>query len=123
MKMRIAQILATVAVAVIFCSATVIPTNLLNARGKITMLRVHDVGTKYGPPSDQIDAEVIIKLDTHPANAYGFQLRDDNQHVTRQGMLDLLRDAFKNNWPVSIDYNITPPKVNGVIIRVWIDKS
>ena len=119
--MRIIQLLSIIAVSVLFLSAT--PADLLNARGKITMLRTHDVGTKYGPPTDQIDVELVIQLDTKPGMAFGFQLRNDAQHVTRQGMHDLLRDAFRNNWTVSIDYNITPPKKNGVIIRVWVEKT
>ncbi len=98
------------------------PLDLLNARGKITLLRTHDVGTKYGPPTDQIDVETVIQLNTKPGMAFGFQLRDDAQRVTREGMLDLLRDAFRNNWTVSIDYTITQPKKNGVIIRVWVEK-
>lgn len=99
------------------------PLDLLNARGKITLLRTHDVGTKYGPPTDQIDVETVIQLNTKPGMAFGFQLRDDAQRVTREGMLDLLRDAFRNNWTVSIDYTITQPKKNGVIIRVWVEKT
>ncbi len=35
-------------------------TKRLQSSGKLTLLRVHNVGTKYGPPADQIDAEVII---------------------------------------------------------------
>jgi hypothetical protein len=95
---------------------------LLQASGKVTMLRVHDVGTKYGPPTDQIDVEVVIQLNTQPGKAFGFQLRNDNNRPARQGMLDLLRDAFNNNWTVTIDFNIDPGKKNGVIIRTWLTK-
>lgn len=98
------------------------PTDLQQATGKVTLLRVHDVGTKYGPPADQIDVEVVIWLDSQPGKAFGFQLRDDSNRPARQGMLDLLRDAFNNNWTVTIDYNIDPGKNNGVIIRVWLTK-
>lgn len=96
--------------------------SLLNTQGKITLLRVHDVGTKYGPATDQIDVETVIQLDTEPGKAFGFQLRDDTKRVAREGMLSLLRDAFQNNWTVHIDYNIDPGKKNGVIIRTWITK-
>ncbi|MPR36190.1 hypothetical protein [Salmonirosea aquatica] len=119
--MRVSSLLSIVVLAAMCMSAR--PLDLLNARGRITLLRTHDVGTKYGPPTDQIDVETVIQLDTKPGMAFGFQLRDDNQRVTREGMLDLLRDAFRNNWPVSIDYIITPPKKNGVIIRVWVEKT
>jgi hypothetical protein len=77
----------------------------VNATGKVTLLRVHDVGTGYGPPTDFIDVEVVLWLDTQPGEAFGFQLRNDQNLAARQGMLDLLRDALANNWTVSIDYS------------------
>ena len=97
--------------------------DLLGIRNaNITTLRVHDVGTKYGPTNDQIDVEVVIQLAERPRSAFGFQLRNDANRLARQGMLDLLRDAFNNNWLVNIDYRIEPPKRNGIIIRVWLTK-
>jgi hypothetical protein len=95
---------------------------LLAASGKITFLRVHDVGTGFGPPTDFIDVEAVIKLDSQPDKAFGFQLRSDAERVARQGMLDLLRDAFNNSFTVTIDFDIDPPKNNGVIIRVALTK-
>jgi hypothetical protein len=96
--------------------------DLIQSTGKITFLRVHDVGTGFGPPSDSIDVEVVIQLDSRPGESFGFQLRVDANRAARQGMVDLLRDAFTNNWNVTIDYNIEPPKKNGVIIRVALRK-
>jgi|SRR3954454_23962504 len=90
--------------------------------GKITFLRVHDVGTGFGPPSDFLDVEVVVKLDVQPANAFGFQLRDDGNRPARAGMLDLLQDAFNNNWTVSVDYDIDAGKSNGVIMRTALLK-
>jgi len=95
---------------------------LLQSSGKLTFLRTHDVGTGWGPSDDHLDVEVIIRLDTQAGKAFGFQLRDDNQRAARQGMLDLLRDAFDNNWQVTIDYEIEPGKTNGEIIRVALTK-
>jgi hypothetical protein len=103
-------------------AAQVEPAARLQATGKVQLLRVHDVGTAYGPDSDQIDVEVVIWLNTQPGKAFGFQMRDDGQRVARQGMLDLLRDAFNNNWTVTIDYDIDPGKNNGVIVRTWLTK-
>jgi len=94
--------------------------SLLEANGRITFLRVHDVGTGYGPPNDFLDAEVVMHLDTQPDKTVGFQLRNDGNLPARQAMFDLLRDAFDKNWPVTIDYNIDPGKNVGVIIRVWV---
>jgi hypothetical protein len=33
-------------------------------------------------------------------------------------MLDLLRDAYANNWAVTVDYDIPSGKQNGIIMRV-----
>jgi hypothetical protein len=95
---------------------------LLESSGKLTFLRAHDVGTGWGPPTDFIDVEVVAKLNSLPTQAFGFQLRNDAERVTRQGMLSLLRDAFNNNWTVTLDYNIDPGKTNGIIIRVALTK-
>ena len=94
----------------------------LQATGKITLLRVHDINTRYGPAGDNINAEVIIQLDSKPDNAFGFQLRSDGNGPAREGMLSLLRDAFANNWNVTIDYDINPGKKNGILVRVWVKK-
>jgi hypothetical protein len=95
----------------------VILTNLAAATGRITFLRVHDVGTGWGPPSDFLDVEVVIVLDTLAGDAFGFQLRVDSEEDARRGMLDLLRDAFGRNNSVTIDYVKTGLR-NGRILRV-----
>jgi hypothetical protein len=95
---------------------------LIQSKGKVTFLRVHDVGTKFGPPSDQIDAEVIMKLSSQPDRAMGFQPRNDDDRAARQGMLDLLRDAVNNNRTVAVDYDLPTGKKNGIAIRVALTK-
>jgi hypothetical protein len=113
------------AILTLWLAATTPPAraDLLESKGRITFLRVHDVGTGFGPPSDFLDVEVVIQLDSQPGKSFGFQLRNDNNRPARNGMLDLLRDAFANNFPVLIDYTVTPPKVNGVILRVAVVKQ
>ncbi len=106
-----------------FSVQTSAQTQLLQASGKLNFLRVHEVGSGWGPSSDQLDAEVIIKFSNNAEKAYGFQLRDDKHKYVRQGMLDLLRDAFQNNHQVTIDYEISAGKKNGKIVRVWLTKS
>jgi hypothetical protein len=91
--------------------------SIIAVEGKITFLRVHDVGTKYGPPTDQIDVEVVIQLDSKPGKAFGFQLRDDENEGAHRGMLDLLRDAFNQDRRIRIDYVRTGLR-NGLILRV-----
>jgi len=95
---------------------------LLQSSGKLTFLRVHDVGTKFGPPTDQIDVEVVVQLSTTGTKSYGFKLRDDTNRLAHAGMLDLLRDAFNHNWTATIDHETPTGKQNGVIIRVALVK-
>jgi hypothetical protein len=90
---------------------------LAAATGRITFLRVHDVGTGWGPANDFLDVEVVIQLDTMPGRGFGFQLRADLEEAARHGMLGLLRDAFAANRRITIDYLKTGLR-NGRIIRV-----
>jgi hypothetical protein len=117
--------LLNIAALAVFFSAFVMPAqaDLWESSGKVALLRVHDVGTAYGPANDKIDVEVILWLDTKPGMAFGFQLRDDANRPARQGMLDLLRDALAHGYTVTIDYNIDPGKKNGLIIRTWVTKA
>ena len=91
--------------------------SLLSASGRVTFLRAHDVGTGFGPPTDFLDAEVVVQLDSQPGKSFGFQLRADNQEDARNGMLDILRSAFRGNRTVLIDYFRTGIH-NGRIVRV-----
>ena len=95
---------------------------LLQSSGKLTFLRVHDVGGRFGPPSDQLDVEVVLMVNTAPTRAMGFRLRNDTNRLAHQGMLDLLRDAFNHNWTVAVDYDLPPGKRNGVAIRIALQK-
>lgn len=95
---------------------------LINFRGRLTMLRVHDVGTKFGPPADQIDAEVVFALDTQQGRAFGFTLRNDANGAAHRGMLALLQSGFDHNWFVSTDADVPTGKNNGLSIRVWLSK-
>ena len=91
---------------------------VLAAEGRVRLLRVNDVGTGYGPPTDFLDAEVIVQLDTQPGKAFGFKLRDNPDESARRGMLDLLRDAFNNDRTVRIEYIQVAGLNNSKIIRV-----
>jgi hypothetical protein len=118
------RMLTVVMSATILALVMAMPANadLLQSSGKVTFLRVHDVGTGFGPPSDFIDVEVVVQLNTQPGKSFGFQLRNDANRPAREGMLGLLRDAFNTNATAVIDYNIAPGKKNGVIIRVALTK-
>ena len=97
---------------------------LLNLSGKIVMLRVNEVGDSFGKPPDNFVVEVVVQLDSHAAGAAsGFQLRADGNQPARQGMLDLLRDAFNNGWRVHVDHEVPAGKTKGTIVRTWITKD
>lgn len=100
-------------------------SKLIQTTGRVTFLRVHDVGSGYGPPDDHIDVEVVAGLDSRPDHRMGFQLRDDKHRAARQGMLDLLRDAYTHGHTVKIDYSIDLEggDTNGEAIRVALTKD
>jgi photosystem II stability/assembly factor-like uncharacterized protein len=96
------------------------PGGVSAAVGRLTLLRVHDVGTKFGPSSDQLDVEVVVRLDSQPGRSFGFQLRGDADRSANQGMLSLLREAFDLDERVRIEFTRTGCST-GVIFRVIIE--
>jgi hypothetical protein len=93
---------------------------LLNGEGRVTLLRVNERGDRFGPPGDNIVAEVILKLEGEDPRSFGFRLLDDDDLPVRRGYLDLLRDALSFGHTVHIDYEITEGSTKGRIIRLWL---
>jgi hypothetical protein len=90
------------------------------AIGKLAFLRVHEIGSGFGPPTDFIDVEVVCGVKNNPGG-FGCTLRNDNNNFAHAGMLDLLRDAFNQDTEIEIEYLVDPGefgKVNGTILRV-----
>lgn len=94
----------------------------LQNTGKINFLRVNDVGGGFGPDDDKINVEVVTRISSAPKRAMGFQLRNDKHRAARQGMLDLLRDAFTHGHTAVIDYDLDDGKQNGMLVRVALKK-
>jgi len=96
------------------------PEQIRTAIGKLAFLRVHRLGSGFGPPSDFIDVEVVIGI--KGANGgFGCTLRNDNNRFAHAGMLDLLRDVFNSDTAVEVEYTVDPGefgKINGTILRV-----
>jgi hypothetical protein len=90
---------------------------VVEVQGKITLLRVNDLGTGYGPPTDYLDVEAEVWLDSQPGRAFGLQLRTGSEDADHWGMLKLLRDAFNENRTVQLDLIRTGVR-NGRIFRV-----
>lgn len=90
------------------------------ATGRLAFLRVHRLGSGFGPDFDFIDVEVVIGI--HGADGgFGVTLRNDEQRFAHQGMLDVLRDAFNSDTVVEVEYLVDPGefgRINGTILRV-----
>lgn len=58
--------------------------SVLDIKDKINLLRVHDVGTGYGPSSDALDVEVVITLNSEPNKYFGFKMRIGTNGLTHK---------------------------------------
>jgi hypothetical protein len=94
------------------------PALIKSKTGKISLLRVHDVGTKYGPSHDQLDAEVIVRFQNDGHLAYGFKLRNDNNLPVAQAMFAMLQDAFNTRTSITIEYREEELRNNHSLFRV-----
>jgi hypothetical protein len=90
--------------------------SVLAMEGLVTLLRVHDSGG-FGPPTDHLDSEVVVRLDVAPRKAFGFQLRTGSDEGPHGGMLDILRAAMIGRHRVRIEYVRTGLR-NGRAFRV-----
>lgn len=122
MNKKTLYVLIAILIVSILVPQFIFSAQLKNAVGKVSFLRVHALKSGYGPPSNYLDGEVVIKLNSTPNMSFGFQLRDDDQLPVGRAMLDLIRDAFKNDWNIHIDYWIDAGKTVGIIHRIWITK-
>jgi hypothetical protein len=80
------------------------PNSVQSATGRIAVLRIHELGTGFGPPSDSIDAELIVQLDSEPGKAFGVQLRNNGDLPVAEGFLTLLQQAFKTDRIIRIEF-------------------
>jgi hypothetical protein len=96
------------------------PEQIKVASGKLAFLRVHRLGSGFGPSADFIDVEVVIGIEG-VKGGFGFTLRNDDNRFAHQGMLDLLRDVHSSGTVVEVEYTVAPEefgRVNGNILRV-----
>ncbi|MFV2105153.1 hypothetical protein [Micromonospora sp. LOL_015] len=95
---------------------------VLRVTGKVSFLRVHDLGGGYGPPDDHIDGELIARVSGRPAHAFGTTLRTDSRLPSHEGMLALLRDGLVHastiDTAVEYDLDTVAGRENGRIMRV-----
>jgi hypothetical protein len=97
-------------------------TGRFTFEGRLNFLRVHEVGTGFGSRRDFLNAEVIFSVETEPNQFFGFQLRNDENALAHQAMLEVLRDAFFNDVPVAFDADVRSGITNSPVIRVWLSR-
>jgi hypothetical protein len=89
---------------------------IIRKKGAVKMLRVHEHDTCYGPPGHQLKEDCIITLDSEPGLAFGLDISGANTPAGKR-MLNLLREAFHQRFPIEIEYEATAT-IGGRIIRV-----
>lgn len=93
---------------------------LVQWKGRVSFLRVHEVGSGWGPRDDHLDAEVIVRLDRSDRLACGFKLRADADLPVHRAMFDLLQSAFVDKAMTTLDVDLARGQSNGTLLRVWV---
>ncbi len=91
--------------------------SIRRASGRVSMLRVHEVGSGYGPDTDPTPGEVIVQLDTEPARTFGLPLRNDREEAVGVAQLELLRSSLEKGFPIHIEYEVVGP-TGASVVRV-----
>lgn len=90
----------------------------LRRSGQLTFLRVHELGTGFGPGNDHIDVEAVAKIDAEPNHSFGLTLRNNDALPSHEGMLGLLRDGLVHELDTTVEYDIGEQRNNGILVRV-----
>jgi len=72
--------------------------------GQLSRIRVNEINDSFGGCPNCITAEVLFKF-TNSNRWFGLRLLNDANLVPHQAAVDLLRDAFNNDWTVQVDYS------------------
>ncbi len=80
------------------------------ASGKITLFRAQTKGLEIGPANDRLDAEVLVTLDSEKDKVFGIRLHEDEPSARE--MIEILREAYLRNLPVTIQTPLTPGRKN-----------
>lgn len=98
------------------CATAPLPGDVRETSGKVASLRVEDLSSQEGSDEARYELEVVVHLDGEPDKSFGFRLQPESHQAAREGMLDLLRDAFRNDWVVTIGYTVEAGRPEGVIV-------
>ena len=88
-------------------SIEVTDTHSVENKGKINLYRVQVQGLEFGRGKEEVDAEVLVTLDTQPGFVYTLRLHPDSPPINRV-IADTLRDAYLNQTPVTLYHQIAP---------------
>jgi M6 family metalloprotease-like protein len=89
---------------------------VIQVKGKILMMRVHEHGTGYGPQAHRLNEDCIVTLDSEPGTVFGLDLSSANIWAGRS-MFDHLRTAFQSHIPIVIEYEAINA-IGGHVLRV-----
>ena len=120
-----------IAMSALFFSASVVqadtPTSLrgehgamVTKSGKISLFRAQITGLEIGPPSDRLDAEVLITLDSEPDMVFGIPFHKENPAA--DNMIETLREAYLHDLPVTVQAPLMPNRKHLRLIWVQLGK-
>jgi hypothetical protein len=78
----------------------------VESKGKINLYRVQVQGLEFGRNDEQVDAEVLVTLDTRPDMVFTLRMHPDSPPIN-QVIADTLRDAYLSQSPVTLYHQIT----------------
>ena len=96
------------------------PEQIKTASGKLAFLRVHRLGSGFGPPSDFLDVEVVIGI-KGAQGAFGFTCATTITALRTRVCLACYAMCTWSDTVVEVEYTLAPEefgKINGNILRV-----
>ena len=80
------------------------------AIGELAYLRVHEVGSGFGPESTSSTSKLSVA--SKEMTEGRLHTREDGNRFAHAGMLDLLRDAFNQDTIIEIEYLVNPGELS-----------
>ncbi len=104
------------------CATAPVPSEVRETSGRVASLEVEDPSSRERF-DEAGDLEVVVHLDGLPDRSFGFRLQTGSHQAARHGMLDLLRDALRNDWTVTLGYIVAAGRDDGVIVWTRLTQS
>jgi len=92
--------------------------------GKVSLIYVQELGKNYKVLGHPVYTEAVFKLSTKPNIWFHFHLRNDQESLVNQAYFDILRDAYNNNYTVSVLADISTSKpADTSVMALWISRE